>query len=61
MALTFHSFKFLQKMQNEMKSMGNVLSIGRMNNLILKDDYQKLSLKKYDDIYADKILLKIFL
>ncbi len=60
MALTFHSFKFLQKMQNEMKSMGNVLSIGRMNNLILKDDYQKLSLKKYDDIYAEKILLENF-
>lgn len=47
-------------MQNEMKSMGNVLSIGRMNNLILKDDYQKLSLKKYDDIYAEKILLENF-
>lgn len=41
MALTFHTFKFLQKIQEEVKPMGNVLSIGRINNLILKNKYQK--------------------
>jgi hypothetical protein len=60
MALTFHSFKFLQKLQEEVKSMGNVLSVGRMNNLILNDDFKKLSLKKYEDTYADNILLDNF-
>ena len=60
MALTFHTFKFLQKIEEEIKPMGNVLSIGRINNLILKDEYKKLSIDKSNDIYADKILLENF-
>ncbi len=40
--------------------MGNVLSIGRINNLILNDEYKKLSIDKSNDIYADKILLENF-
>ena len=39
MALTFHTFKFLEKLKNEKFNFGKTLSLGRVNNLINKDEF----------------------
>ena len=46
MALTFHTFQFLKKLNNEKFFFGETLSLGRINNLISKDDFKKLNIKK---------------
>ncbi len=60
MALTFHTFKFLEKLKKENNFFGETLSIGRLNNLIKKDEFKKLKLNIYDDTFADKILYDNF-
>ena len=46
MALTFHTFQFLKKLNNENFFFGETLSLGRINNLISKDEFKKLNIKK---------------
>ena len=60
MALTFHTFQFLKKLNNENFFFGETLSLGRINNLISKDEFKKLNIKKNEDTYADKILIQNF-
>tara|TARA_X000000950_G_scaffold53461_1_gene63472 strand:+ start:3168 stop:4019 length:852 start_codon:yes stop_codon:yes gene_type:complete len=60
MALTFHTFKFLEKLKHENHAFGRTLSIGRLNNLIKKDEFIKLNISFSDELYADKILFNNF-
>ena len=60
MALTFHTFKFLEKLKNENHFFGQTLSIGRLNNLIKKEEFSKLKLAFSKDTFADKILFDNF-
>ena len=60
MALTFHTFQFLKKLNNEKFFFGETLSLGRINNLISKDEFKKLNIKKNEYTYEDKILMQNF-
>ena len=60
MALTFHTFKFLEKLKNENFFFGETLSLGRLNNLINKDEFKTLKVAFSDDTYADNILFENF-
>lgn len=60
MALTFHTFKFLEKLKKENHFFGETLSIGRLNNLIKKDEFKKLKLDFSDDFFADRLLCNNF-
>jgi len=60
MALTFHTFKYLEKLKKEDFFFGEILSLGRLNNLINKDEFRNLKISVSDDIYADNILFQNF-
>jgi len=60
MALTFHTFKFLEKLKKNQIYFGQTLTIGRLNNLISYDDFDKLKINISNDVYADNILIKNF-
>jgi len=60
MALTFHTFKFLEKLKNENIFFGKTLSLGRLNNLISKDEFKTLKIPQSYEKYADNILFKNF-
>jgi len=60
MALTFHTFKFLEKLKKNQIYFGQTLTIGRLNNLISFDDFDKLKINISNDVYADNILIKNF-
>ena len=60
MALTFHTYKFLDYLKNSNYNFGKVLSLGKINNLLTKDDFQNLELKFSNENYADNILKEIF-
>ena len=60
MALTFHTFKYLEKLKSNNLVFGETLTIGRLNNLLKKEDYKKLDIDVSQDIYADNILKKFF-
>ena len=44
MALTFHTFKYLEKLKNENFFFGETLSLGRLNNLINNDEFKTLKI-----------------
>ena len=60
MALTFHTFKFLEKLKNEKFFFGKTLSLGRVNNLINKDEFKTLNIPVSYEKYADNILFDNF-
>ena len=60
MALTFHTFKFLDKLKNEKFFFGKTLSLGRVNNLINKDEFKTLNISVSYEKYADNILFENF-
>ena len=60
MALTFHTFKYLEKLKKENFFLGETLSLGRLNNLINKDDFKTLKISLSEEDYADKILFENF-
>ena len=60
MALTFHTYKFLELLNNNNENFGEVLSLGQINNLISKDDFKKLKIPEIKDKYSNKILLDNF-
>jgi hypothetical protein len=60
MALTFHTYKLLEKFDDNIDGFGEVLSLGQINNLINKDDFNKLSVTEFKDQYSNKLLLKNF-
>ena len=60
MALTFHTFKYLKKLKKENFFFGETLSLGRLNNLINKDDFKTLKISVSSDDYADNILFENF-
>ena len=60
MALTFHTFKYLEKLKNNNLDFGETLTIGRLNNLLKKEDYKQLDIDVSQDIYADNILKNYF-
>ena len=60
MALTFHTFKYLEKLKKENFFFGETLSLGRLNNLINKDDFKTLKISVSSDDYADNILFENF-
>tara|TARA_B100001027_G_C16187697_1_gene294539 strand:- start:192 stop:746 length:555 start_codon:yes stop_codon:yes gene_type:complete len=60
MALTFHTFKFLEKLKNENIFFGKTLSLGRLNNLISKDEFKTLKIPLSYEKYADNILFENF-
>lgn len=60
MALTFHTFKYLEKLKNNNLDFGETLTIGRLNNLLKKEDYKQLDIDISQDIYADNILKNYF-
>ena len=51
MALTFHTFKYLEKLKNNNLDFGETLTIGRLNNLLRKEDYKQLDINVSQDIY----------
>ena len=57
MALTFHTFKFLEKLKKNNLNFGETLTIGRLNNLLEKEDFKLLNIQIDQNVYAD-ILLK---
>ena len=60
MALTFHTFKFLERLHSKSSGFGETLSLGKINNLINKEDFKNLGIPESKDTYSDKILLKNF-
>ena len=60
MALTFHTFKFLEKLKKNQIYFGQTLTIGRLNNLLTNEDFKKLNININQDFYADNILIKNF-
>ena len=60
MALTFHTYKFLEKFDDDKSGFGEVLSLGQINNLINKDDFKKLHITEIQDKYSNKLLLENF-
>ena len=60
MALTFHTFKFLEKLKKNNLYFGETLTIGRLNNLLEKEDYKRLNIPVNQDVYADKLLKEHF-
>jgi hypothetical protein len=54
------SFKFLEKLKNDNFYFGNTLSLGKINNLIKKEEFQMLKIKISNAIYADDILINFF-
>ena len=60
MALTFHTFKYLEKLKNENFFFGETLSLGRLNNLINNDEFKTLKISTSNDEYADEILFENF-
>lgn len=60
MALTFHTFKFLEKLKKNNLNFGETLTIGRLNNLLEKEDFKLLNIQIDQNIYADKLLKKHF-
>ena len=60
MALTFHTFKFLERLHGKSSGFGETLSLGKINNLINKEDFKNLGIPECKDTYSDKILLKNF-
>ncbi len=60
MALTFHTFKYLEKLKEKNFHFGETLTIGRLNNLIEKNDFKKLNILPSNEIYADKIMKDYF-
>jgi hypothetical protein len=60
MALTFHTFKFLEKLKKNNLYFGETLTIGRLNNLLEKEDYKRLNIQVNQDVYADELLKQHF-
>ena len=60
MALTFHTFKFLEKLKKNNLNFGETLTIGRLNNLLEKEDFKLLNIQIDQNIYADKLLKQHF-
>ena len=60
MALTFHTFKFLERLKKNNLNFGETLTIGRLNNLLEKEDFKLLNIQIDQNIYADKLLKKHF-
>ena len=60
MALTFHTFKFLERLHSKSSGFGDTLSLGKISNLINKEDFKNLGISESKDTYSDKILLKNF-
>ena len=60
MALTFHTFKFLEKLRKNNLNFGETLTIGRLNNLLEKDDFKLLDIEINHDFYADEFLKQHF-
>lgn len=60
MALTFHTFKFLEKLKKNNLSFGETLTIGRLNNLLEKEDFKLLNIQIDQNVYADKLLKQHF-
>jgi len=60
MALTFHAFKFLEKLKKNNLNFGETLTIGRLNNLLEKEDFKLLNIQIDQNVYADKLLKQHF-
>ena len=60
MALTFHTFKFLEKLKKDNLNFGETLTIGRLNNLLEKEDFKLLNIQIDQNVYADKLLKQYF-
>ena len=60
MALTFHTFKFLEKLKKNNLNFGETLTIGRLNNLLEKEDFKLLNIQIDQNVYADKLLKQYF-
>ena len=60
MALTFHTFKFLEKLKKNNLSFGETLTIGRLNNLLEKEDFKLLNIQIDQNVYADELLKQHF-
>tara|TARA_B100000795_G_C22797533_1_gene440123 strand:- start:1578 stop:2429 length:852 start_codon:yes stop_codon:yes gene_type:complete len=60
MALTFHTFKFLEKLKKNNLNFGETLTIGRLNNLLEKEDFKLLNIQIDQNVYADKLLKQHF-
>jgi len=60
MALTFHTFKFLEKLKKDNLNFGETLTIGRLNNLLEKEDFKLLNIQIDKNVYADKLLKQHF-
>lgn len=60
MALTFHAFKFLEKLKKDNLNFGETLTIGRINNLLEKEDFKLLNIQIDQNVYADKLLKQHF-
>ena len=60
MALTFHTFKFLEKLKKDNLNFGETLTIGRLNNLLEKEDFKLLNIQIDQNVYADKLLKQHF-
>ena len=60
MALTFHTFKFLEKLKKNNLNFGETLTIGRLNNLLEKEDFKLLNIQIDQNVYADELLKQHF-
>ena len=60
MALTFHTFKFLEKLKKNNLNFGETLTIGRLNNLLEKEDFKLLNIQIDQNVYADNLLKQHF-
>jgi len=60
MALTFHTFKFLEKLKKDNLNFGETLTIGRLNNLLEKEDFKLLNIQIDQNVYADNLLKQHF-
>ena len=60
MALTFHTFKFLEKLKKDNLNFGETLTIGRLNNLLEKEDFKLLNIQIDQNVYADKLMKQHF-
>ncbi|MDA7443196.1 class I SAM-dependent methyltransferase [Candidatus Pelagibacter ubique] len=60
MALTFHTFKFLEKLKKDNLNFGETLTIGRLNNLLEKEDFKLLNIQIDQNVYADRLMKQYF-
>ena len=60
MAITFHTFKFLEKLKNQNLNFGQTLTLGRLNNLLEKEDIKLLNIQVEQNFYADELLKRHF-